>query len=193
MGKFAWFGMAFSLVILLFVGSAAGGKDEDENESECDLAKVVKMHYCELDEIILEKKQLVSDKKYYVCEDCKEVGEKKGECVHCEGKVVEKVSGKNVCPTCYGEVIEAEVCIKEYWECPDCEEGFAKAGKCAECEKDLVKKTSRAVVEYWCEECAHSARKPGTCPNKECKAKGKKLTRSCEMSGEFPHVAAPKK
>ena len=191
MGKFAWFGVASALVVLLFVGTAAGGKDEDE--PECDLAKVVKMHYCEADEIIYEKKQLVSGKKYHYCEECEEVAEKAGECPHCEGKLVEKVSGKDACPVCYGEVVEAEVCVKEYYECPDCEETAAKAGKCAECEKDLVKKTSKAVVEYWCEECAHSQRKAGTCPKKDCKAKGKKLARSCEMSGEFPHVASPKK
>lgn len=191
MGKFAGFATAFTVVVLLFVGTAAGGKDEDE--SECDLSKVVKMHYCELDEIIYEKKQLVSEKKYWYCEDCKEVAEKKGACPHCEGEVAEKVSGKDACPVCFGGTIEAEICVKEYYECPECEETSAKAGKCAECEKDLVKKTSKAVVEYWCEECAHSSRKPGVCPGADCKAKGKKLSRGCELSGEFPHVAAPKK
>lgn len=192
MAKFAGFTVAFTLLILFFVGSAASGKDA-EDESECDLSNVVKMHYCDDDEIIYEKKQLVSDKKYYYCEDCEEVVEKAGKCPHCEGKVVEKVSGKDVCPVCYGAVVDVEVCVKDYYECPECEATSTKPGKCAECEKDLVKKTSKALVDYVCEECGHTSHKPGTCPDKDCEAKGKKLTRTCEKSGEFPHVAGPKK
>jgi hypothetical protein len=184
-----------AVVLALGVGFAVGvtASEKDSDSSECDLSNVVKMHYCETDEVALEKKQLVSDKKYFICEECLATADKKGECVHCEGAVVEKVSGKNVCPSCYGAVVEAEVCVKEYYECPECEERAGKAGECAECEKKLVKKTSRSVIEYWCEDCGYTSRKAGNCPEKDCKKKGSKLTRTCEESGEFPHVGAKKK
>jgi hypothetical protein len=185
-----WKTAAFAVVIALGVGFAvtvaAGEKEEDE--TECDLANVVKMHYCETDEVALKKDQLVSDKKYLICEDCAVTAEKKGDCPHCEGKVVEKVSGKNVCPICYGKVGMAEICVKEYYECPGCDARSAKAGKCKECKKDLVKKTSHAAIEYWCGDCGFSSRKPGNCPEKTCKAEDRKLIRSCEESGDFPHV-----
>jgi hypothetical protein len=190
MWKAAGITIVTALGVFFAVGVTAGEKEEEA--ADCDLAKVVKMHYCEVDEVALEKKQLVSEHKYLTCEECDAKAEKKGECVHCEGKVVEKVSGKDACPICYGEVGEAEVCVKEYYECPGCDARAAKAGKCAPCKKDLAKKTSRAVIEYWCEDCGFSSRKPGKCTEKECKAKGTKLTRTCEESGEFPHVGSSK-
>jgi hypothetical protein len=174
--------------VVFVVGVTAGEKDEDE--SDCDLAKVVKMHHCDLDEVVLEKDQLVSDEKYLVCEECSAIAGKKGECAECEGKVVEKVSGKDACPLCFGKVELIDVCVKVYYECPGCDAQATKAGQCAPCKKDLVKKTHRSPIEYWCEECGMSARKPGKCTEKTCKAKGTALTRTCEDSGDFPHVGS---
>ena len=53
MWKAAVSAVVFVLGVVFVVGVTAGEKDEDE--SDCDLAKVVKMHHCDLDEVVLEQ------------------------------------------------------------------------------------------------------------------------------------------
>ena len=66
----------------------------------------------------------------------------------------------------------------------------AKAGKCADCEVQLKEVRSLALVTYRCPECGATQYKAGNCTDKECEHTGKPLVKSCELSGEPPHVAA---
>jgi hypothetical protein len=158
------------------------------DEEACKMPTAVKGLYCEYDSKVLEKKDLASEKKYFECGDCEELAASEGECEHCDGKVVAKVSGKEVCKDCYRKPVEAEICTRDYYECPDCMDESQTARKCPDCEVDFVKKTSRAVVEYCCDECGELSFRAGKCPDEECELFGKPLRRTCSRSGAFPHV-----
>lgn len=173
------------IVALLTVPVFAGSNDA------CDMKTVEKMRYCENEDRILEKTEVVSDVKYWVCESCGTKHAKGGTCADCEEPLVEKKSGKNACKHCYQPTIEAEVCVKKAWICPECETLYAEAGKCVHDEEVLVKHVSRSLVYYECPECMMMSYKPGKCTTEECEAKGKALVRRCTLSGEFPHGGSP--
>ena len=60
---------------------------EDE---ACDMKTVETMRYCERDSLILEKTDLVSNKKHYACESCDTAYSEPGACPDCEEPLVEK-------------------------------------------------------------------------------------------------------
>jgi len=157
------------------------------DDDACDMKNVQKMRYCEEEERILEKTDVVSDQKYYVCESCGVTHAAPGECPDCEKALVEKVSGKNACKHCFSPTVEVEACVKKCWKCAECEALHAKGGKCPECEKALVESVSYSLIVYECPECEMWSHKPGKCTTEECEAEGKALVRRCSLSGEFPH------
>jgi hypothetical protein len=157
------------------------------DDDACDMKTVQKMRYCEDEDRILEKDEVVSNQKHWVCESCGIRRAEPGACPDCEEALVEKVSGKDVCKHCYGPTVEVEVCVKKCWRCAECETFHEKRGKCPECEKELVEHTSHSLIVYECPECSMWSYKPGKCTTGDCDAKGKALVRRCTLSGEFPH------
>jgi hypothetical protein len=153
----------------------------------CDLAEVVKMRYCEVDECLLTDKETVSKQTYYLCKDCDVTSKTPGRCEWCEEPLLERISGEKACRHCFGETIEAEGCVKRCWACPECNELYAKPGQCELCETKLVERESRVLVHYRCLSCKASAYVPGKCTSATCKAKGTDLVRQCSCSGRFPH------
>jgi len=160
-------------------------------ESDCDMKTIVKMRYCTDEERLLEKNELVSNAKYYVCPDCEGRFEKSGKCPDCEDpKLVEKTTGKDACKYCFGETVEVEACEKTYYVCEECGDESAKPGKCSGCDEsqEMKKEVSHALIVYVCEDCGMTSLKPGKCTDEECDSKGKALVKTCSQSGNMPHV-----
>ncbi|MHC4860176.1 MAG: hypothetical protein ACYTDY_08810 [Planctomycetota bacterium] len=159
-------------------------------EDDCDMKTVIAGYYCEPSDLLLEKKELVSDVTYYECSFCELITKAEGKCPDCEKALVKKTSGKNVCPKCYEKPLEAEICVRTCYECPECCEQVAEAGECKECEEKLAQITVRALIQYQCPEtdCDEASYKPAKCQNKECDHHGKPLVKTCSESGVFPHV-----
>jgi len=153
-------------------------------EHACDLAKVVKMRYCEADDCLLTDKEVISKQKYYYCEECDFASKTPGKCEWCGEPLVEKTCGEKACPHCFGATIEVEACVKKCWACPECDELYPKPGQCELCETKLVERESRALVVYRCPECGTTSYKPGKCTNEECDAKGRDLVRTCTSVGD---------
>lgn len=153
---------------------------------DCDLANVQSGFYC-ADHEFLTAKDLVSNVKYYECEECEEIQRKSGPCEFCEEPMVEKISGKNVCPHCFARPEVVDVCVKSCFACPECGERVARAGQCADCEVSFVKLEVKALVEYNCEDCGTWSSKPGNCEDEECDSFDVPFQRVCSESGYFPH------
>jgi hypothetical protein len=168
------------LIVVVHAGDTDGG---------CDLKNVIEAHYCEACDAVLEKKDLVSAKTYYVCEDCEESYDEAGACPYCEQPLKKKTSGKDVCPECYAKPEKVEACRKVYYTCKDCDTESLKPGKCPDCEASLAERVSVALVEYICPECGDARYKAGKCSDKECPHFDKPLTRRCTESGNFPHTS----
>jgi hypothetical protein len=170
--------LAIPALVLLMAGGSG----------ECDLATVVKGFYCETDYQILEEKDLVSDKTYYVCPDCEAIETSPGTCSFCEVELVKRQSGKHVCPQCFQKPTAVEICVKKYHACPSCDAPGEAGGTCPDCEEPYEQMVSRALVQYECDSCGYTSYTAGTCPSEDCEAQGKPLHRRCELSGEFPHT-----
>jgi hypothetical protein len=169
------------LSVMLFLPLTIAARDE----GACDMKKVESGLYCETDDMLLDKDDIVSDKTYSACSECGAIVD--DEC-ECGGKVEKKTSGKNVCAQCFEKPVKVEVCVKEFYECEDCGERATTAGECPDCEVALVKQTSKAVITYECSECGAATFAAGKCTDEECENHGKALQKSCSESGSFPHV-----
>lgn len=180
-----WSLFVLGLAVLAVIPVVAGEDDA------CDMKNVEKARYCENDECVLDKSELVSKQKYYVCESCDITSAKKGSCPDCDEPMVEKISGENACKHCLGPTIEIEVCVKKCWMCPECELLLPKAGKCPDCEVALKELVSRVPIAYECAECGMTSFKPGKCTTDDCDAKGKPLAKKCSSSGVYPHGGSP--
>jgi hypothetical protein len=180
--KFAIAALVGGLIMVVHAGDSDGG---------CDLKHVIQAYLCEECDAILEKKDLVSDKTYYVCEDCEESADEAGACPYCEQPLKKKTTGKDVCPDCHSKPQKVEACRKVFYACEGCDTQRLEPGECTDCEAKLVEQVSLALVEYVCPECGESSLRPGKCADKECANAGKALERRCSESGSFPHVKKP--
>lgn len=161
----------------------------EDKKARCDLKTVVKAYYCDNCEIVIEKKDLVSDVTIYVCEDCETISKTAGRCEACEEPLEKKKSEKDVCKQCLVKPAQVEACRKVYYECPDCETTSAIPGSCEDCETAFKEKVSLALVTHECPTCGDSRLQAGKCEDEDCKHFGKPLVRTCAASGEHPHVA----
>ncbi len=175
------------LSVLLVVAAVAVIPVFASDEDACDMKSVQKMRYCENEDRILEKSEIVSGQKYYVCESCGVNHAAAGKCPDCEEALVEKVSAKNACKHCLGSTVDVEVCVKKAWACEGCETLNAKGGECPTCEEALIEQVVHSLVVYQCPECDASSYVAGKCTTEDCEAKGKALVKTCTLSGEFPH------
>lgn len=174
----------FALGALLLAWAYAG-----EGTVKCDMKTVITAYHCGTCEVVLEKKDLVSDVTMYVCEDCEIISKTGGKCEACEEPLKQQKSDKDVCRQCLVKPMQVQACRKTYYACPDCEAISAAAGTCEDCDTALQQRVSLALVTYDCPQCGDSRLRAGKCEDKECKHFGKPLARTCAAAGEHPHVA----
>lgn len=81
---------------------------------------------------------------------------------------------------------EIEVCVKTYYECAGCGKQSLDEAVCC---KDTVKekKVSKARTVFRCEGCGLVALEAGPCNEDSCRTAGKKVVKTCDASGVFPH------
>ena len=103
--------------LFLVAGAAAVAVAEDEEPSECDLAKIEPLDYCADCQVLVEK-QALNDKgehadcgkkpvkadfcvkTYYLCEACGTQGDAPGKCPTCQADLKEKLSKSKVLYMC---------------------------------------------------------------------------------------------
>jgi len=124
----------------------------------------------------------------YVCEICDSKSDKAGECAECEEA---RVKAK-WCQKCE-EIISEEkvdVCVKTGYICKACETESFKPGKCSKCDKAMEETTVKCRIVYECKGCGYAQYEPGKCfEDAEADCFEKPLTKTCEHSGMFPHIA----
>lgn len=144
-----------------------GGGGVAPEQAKCDLAKLEKG-------------------KGRWCETCRKL----------RGK--DELDDNWVCKECKERVKECDVCLKEGWQCPTCtmwwmKEGSCQGPDCKEAKTKLEKKESRCRVIYKCKgSCMTVEMAPKKCPQKECSARGKDFEKTCERSGQAPHIGKKK-
>lgn len=106
----------------------------------------------------------------------------------------EELQDNWVCKECTQRVKECDVCVKTGWHCPKCGKWFAKEGTCTsdDCKADppkLEKEEVRCRVIFKCKgSCMQIEMAPKKCPQKECSARGKDYEKTCDNSGQPPHL-----
>jgi hypothetical protein len=159
------------MLILAFVCAGAVGAQE---RGGGETSKGVEQPKCDL--------QKVEKSKGRWCETCLKLRDK------------EQLEEGWVCRECKTRCKECDVCFKEGFQCPKCSQWSLKEGTCAgidckESKPKLEKKDSRCRVIYKCKgSCMLVEMAPKKCPQKECSARGKDFERTCEMSGQPPHL-----
>lgn len=117
--------------------------------------------------------------------------EKTKYCESCDA-IDPKCDDKGECKGCGGGVTEVDVCVKSYCKCSACKnpcEGDKPCCKDATCETVTIK----ARIVFLCEGCGMSGDKEGDCAGDECKKAGKKVKKTCDNSGAWPHGGEPPK
>ena len=161
----------------------------------CDVKTVVPAAWCAQDRILLESKDLVTDKSYYACPTCKKSYEAPGKCEKCNQELERRTSEKDACPKCFARTDAVDTCQKEFWQCDACKQTAAREGNCEKCKAPLKKHVSLAKIGYVCTGCGFAGDRPGNCPAmgpEECAQAGKPLTKTCSLSGTFPHGGTAK-
>jgi len=110
-------------------------------------------------------------------------------CPECQ-KILLKgdLDAKGQCRACgdQSKVEKVDVCCKTAYAC--CGKQAVEAFVCEKCGEDATAKDINALVIYVCKGCGAKASKAGNCSGTTCANAGKPLTRTCELSGTFPHV-----
>lgn len=117
----------------------------------------------------------------------------------CDLKMIQMVPYCTTCKTvdpqldpdgqhCGARPKDVEVCLKTYTECTKCSsKNLEDIACCADAKKE--KRTDKSLVLYRCEGCGMKGEREGPCIGESCIKAGKKVKRSCEKSGTFPHVS----
>lgn len=88
---------------------------------------------------------------------------------------------------CSQKTSEVELCVKKQFSCEGCGKTAAKQGKCC-ADKPMAKVDNTAKTFYACPGCAMKADKGAHCDKCD-----KDVVKTCEKSGEAPHVVSAKK
>jgi hypothetical protein len=95
------------------------------------------------------------------------------------------------CVRCAKVPTEVESCLKRYWKCAcakaDKELTRPEKPKCNKCGTEFAMQISRARTCWRCPGCSKKHDSAGDCNEETCKKR--KLSKSCEKSGEEPHIA----
>jgi hypothetical protein len=110
-------------------------------------------------------------------------------CMTC--KVIDpRVNEEGLC--CEAKPAEVEICVKAYYVCSECKKKSCEEKEC--CKDATVSKVvikSRLLIR--CEECGAAGAAEGECANEKCKELGKRMKKTCDRSGLWPHGGEPQK
>lgn len=102
-----------------------------------------------------------------------------------------KVDDKGLCEGCGVTPLKVDVCIKVHFVCRGCDKKLAEDKACCG-DGGNEKVTTKARVVLRCEACGLAGKIEGDdCTAPECKVAGKKIRRTCDLSGTWPHGGAP--
>ena len=114
-------------------------------------------------------------------------------CLKCERTIFEGSVKDGKCPNDQSEVKKIEMCVKKHYICACagcalCADDKAAKGLC-KCGKPMQEESSKAMALWVCKSCGAKSPVKEAVKHDEAKDKDKKVefTKTCEMSGKFPH------
>ena len=113
------------------------------------------------------------------CEECKHL---------CGGDNCDR-NKDGTCSKCKKKSKECDICIKMLYTCATCGKQAHEQAKC--CGHGTKGTKVRARIIFKCEGCGAVAEKEGDCDKEDCKKAGKKIKKTCDESGKFPHGGEP--
>ncbi len=117
--------------------------------------------------------------------------EKCKNCEECKKDLTDKDLKDGKCSKCEKEPKEVEYCVKKTWKC-ECEGAKPKTTEpkvkeCKKCKKEFKEEVNKCKTTGWvCPKCDKKSDKEGECDGEKCKKA--KFVKTCEKSGEAPHV-----
>lgn len=97
---------------------------------------------------------------------------------------------EGLCARCGGEPEQVDTCVKTGYLCGLCGSTSFEPGECPECNAEREELTVLSRIVYECEVCGYRQYEPGGCnADEQAECHGKELVKTCEHSGEFPHVS----